>query len=560
MQVLNFHYHMNSEINDVAGTRRNRLSAWEAVSAGLLLAGLCWLANSAEASTALLDFEFNEGSGTNITDQANHLQGVLGPLLDPAATPVVVSSSPSSMAGDSAVSLNYGNDVSQGFLVVDDSNGPILALATNAFTMECWIYIDPTDIRQDEGIGAYGGSYQMGLDNGELVFTLYGVVEITSGLNVPPGSWHHVAAAWQPGVGVTFYLDGASTTPVSDTHAIPSFASHLLTIGADNISGNAVQGMLDRFRIHNAVLTAGQLDSVAATPKAPLSSTLVAYNFNESAPPFQSAVSPSRPAISSNQYLQQTQSPTFTTDTPSGKPGDYALNFESGQSAYVSDPNTVLALDPTAPSFTVQSWVKFNAQPGSRSVLFYNTGTGGAFSFSVTYPDRHVFVSTLGIVDQDSNAVIPDDGGWHHIAVVYESGKDFLFYVDGSLSDTVAYTNGVLFTMTNAACTIGSEPGGDLQYVGSLDRLKVSAGALTPDQLDSLPVPGVSLSAPVVSIALVAQVSWPGLPSGYVLQSSTNLNGPTWTTLTNKPFANNGTYYLLFPTTPSAAFYRLTKP
>ena len=531
------------------------------MSAGLLGASLFWAAHSAGAATALLDFEFNEGGGTNITDQANHLVGVLGPELDPSANPSVVMNSPSGAAGDRAVSLNYGNDTSQGFLVADDSNGPILALATNAFTIEAWIYIDPTDIRLDEGIGAYGDAYKMGLDNGELVFTLYGIVEIPSGLTVPPGSWHHVAAVWQPGVGVTFYLDGGLATPVTETHAIPSFANHILTIGADDVSGNALQGLIDRFRIHNAVLTAAQLDSVAATPKAALASTLVAYNFNESAPPFQSAAGVSRPAISSNDYLQQTESPTFTTDTPSGQPGDYALNFASGQSAYLPDPNNVLALVPTASSFTIQSWVKFGAQPGPRSVLFYHDGPGGAFSFSVTYPDRHVFVSTLGIVDQDSNAVIPDDGGWHHIAAVYESGKDFLFYVDGALSDTVPYTNGVLFTDTNAACAIGSEPGGDLQYTGSMDRLKVTAGVLTPDQLDYLPVPGVPLGLPVVTIAMVAQVSWPGLPSGYVLQTSTNVNSPNnWTSLTNKPFASNGTYYLLFPATSTAVFYRLVKP
>jgi hypothetical protein len=508
-----------------------------------------------------LDFEFNEGSGTNITDQVNHLVGVLGPQLDPAANPVVVANSPSGAAGDLAVSLNYGNATSQGFLVVDDSHGPILALATNAFTIETWVNIDTNDFRLDEGIGAYGGSYALGLDNGQLVFTLDGVVELFSGITVPSGAWHQVAAVWQPGVGVTFYLDGGSGTNVPEAHAIPAFANNLLTIGADGVAGNAVQAIIDRFRIHRAALSASQLDSVAATPKAPLASTLVAYNFNESAPPFQNAASASRPAIPSNEYLQLTEPPTFTTNTPSGKPGDYALNFASGQSAYVPDPNTVVALSPTDPSFTIQSWVKFGAQPGSRSVLFYDDGPGGAFALSVTYPDRHVFVSTLGIVDQDSNAVIPDDGGWHHIAVVHENGKDFLFYVDGELSDTVPYTSGLRFTETNTIYTIGSGPGGDLQYVGSLDRLKVAAGVLSPAQLDYLPVAGVPLGSPVLTIAVAVQLSWPGLPSGYVLQSNTSLNRPNdWITLTNKPFADNGTYYLWFPVSSTGTFYRLVKP
>src|SRR5579862_2375592 len=263
---------MRSRIYDL--TWRRRLLRWESVPAGFLCVSLYGWANLAGAATALLDFEFNEGSGTNIADQASKLEGVLGPQLDPAADPMVVTNSPSGAAGNQAVSLNYGNDTSQGFLVVDDSNGPILALGTNAFTIESWINIDPTDIRQDEGIGAYGEAYKMGLNNGELVFTLYGVVEIPSGLTIPPGAWHHVATVWQPGIGVTFYVDGGSATLVAETQMIPSFANNLLTIGADGVTGNAMQGIIDRFRIHSAVLTTNQLDSVAGTPKAPLASTL----------------------------------------------------------------------------------------------------------------------------------------------------------------------------------------------------------------------------------------------------------------------------------------------
>ena len=100
-----------------------------------------------------------------------------------------------------------------------------------------------------------------------------------------------------------------------------------------------------------------------------------------------------------------------------------------------------------------------------------------------------------------------------------------------------------------------------MQYVGELDRLKVTAGVLSPGQLDYLPVPGVPLGPPALSIAVAVQVSWPGLPSGYVLQSSSNPNNPNgWITLTNTPFANNGTYYLWFPASSTAMFYRLVKP
>ncbi len=94
---------------------------------GLLVAGLCLAATAALAQTPLLDFEFNEGKGTNTTDTVSKLVGLLGAAIDPANDPVVVTDTPSGAANDKAVSLNYGNPTSTGTLVVDDSNGPILA-------------------------------------------------------------------------------------------------------------------------------------------------------------------------------------------------------------------------------------------------------------------------------------------------------------------------------------------------------------------------------------------------------------------------------------------------
>ena len=537
------------------------MPSWKAVRSALVCAGFCLAVNNGFAATPLLDFEFDEGSGATITDKVSKLVGTLGPQVDPANDPLVVTDTPSGAAGDKAVSLNIGNATSSAFLVVNDSTNPILTLATNAFTMEAWIKVDATDLRQFEGIGAYGGSYKMGLNNGQLLFTLYGIVDIPSGIQVPLDSWHHVAAVWEPGTGVTFYLDGGSATPVAETRLPRAFNNNYLTIGAEGVGGNAVQGVIDRFRIHRAALTADQLDSVAATPKAPLTSTLVAYDFSESAAPFQSAASTARPAITANEYQATVARPTFITDTPSGKAGDFALNFAAGQNATVSDPDGLVKLNPDAASFTAQAWVKFGAQPGVRSVLFFNNAPGGALSFSVTGASRHVFVTTLGIVDQDSNAVIPDDGGWHHIAVVEEFGKEFRFYVDGVLGDTVPYTTGVIFTRTDTTFTLGSEPGGGLQYVGAMDRFRFSAEALTADQLDFWPVPGVPPSAPSVNIATAIQVSWPTVPAGYQLQSSTDLNDPkNWVTVTNKPSVANGTYFFLYPSSGTKTFYRLIKP
>ncbi|MCL4178281.1 MAG: hypothetical protein KJ072_11150 [Verrucomicrobia bacterium] len=134
----------------------------------------------------------------------------------------------------------------------------------------------------------------------------------------------------------------------------------------------------------------------------------------------------------------------------------------------------------------MQAWVKFAGTPSGRMVFFFSNGPGGAISFSVN-TDRTVFVTTLGVLDANSSAVVPDDGAWHHIAVVHENGVALRYYVDGVLQATRDYTGSVIYTRTQDFFTLGAEPGGGLPYVGQVDRLKVSSGVLTAEQLDSYP-------------------------------------------------------------------------
>jgi hypothetical protein len=515
-----------------------------------------FLGGASLAAQSLVEFEFNEGTGSAVTSKAGDLVGSLGAPISPDDDPAVIADSPSGKAGDTAVQLR-GN----GFLVVADAPNPIFRLQTNAFTLEAWINIDPADTRQFEGIIAYGNAYKMGLRNGELVFTLFTIVDIPSGLTIPLGEWHHVAVVWEPRVGVTFYLDGGTETKVAETRTIPTPANNFLNIGSERLS-NPLMGSLDRVRVHKAVLTPDQLDSAKDTPKGLYESTLVSYNFTETKPPFQSAKTADRPAITSNEYQIQYGRPTFSSDTPSGLKGDYALQFAAGQRVTVPDPNTVLALDQDNPSFTIQAWVKFGAQPGTRSVYFYNNAPGGAVSASVTQ-DRRVFVTTLGIVDQTSTAFIPNDNKWHHIAVVHEFEKELRFYVDGTLGATVPYTRGTIFTRTNLIFYLGSESTGGLQYVGLLDRFRYSKGALAAGELDSRALPAGQTAPPTLALERAAQTMkllWPAAATGFVLQKTADLNPPaTWVDVTGSPQVDNANNAVSISISEPRSFFRLLK-
>lgn len=502
--------------------------------------------------TTLAEFNFNEGTGNITRSLTNDLTGSLGVPANPANIPESSTDTPSGAAGDRSVKL-----MGTGFLLVDDSSSPILAVSTEPLTLETWIKWDGTDPDRYNGILAYGGSYKLGLDNGQILWTLFGIVDVYSGHSLPPdGAWHHVAAAFEPGVGVTVYLDG-SPLFVAETRAMRAFGNSRFSIGSEGL-GNQVQASLDRVRVHKGLLGADQLDSVAATPKAPLATTLVAYNFNEATMPYQSSASTARPTVTSEAFNASNSGPVFSTDSPSGKAGDFSMEFASaGRRVIVPDTNTAIRLENG--DFTIQAWVKFGPQT-ARSVLFFNNGPGGAVSFSIL--NRRVFVTTLGILDRDSTAAIPDDGGWHHIAVVHESGKEFRFYVDGVLGDTKAYTSNVLIDVrTQDTFYLGSEPNGGLPFVGKMDRVRVSKGIVEPKDLDFRAIPGVDPGAPELTIKPMVEVSWPSLPAGYVLQSTFNVeDARSWVTVTNTPLAADGTYRFYFPVTAQKTFYRLLKP
>src|ERR1039457_6659026 len=97
----------------------------DAARIGVLWAGVCLAANAMAAATPLLDFSFNEGSGTNVTDSVSRLVGQVGNYADPANAPMVVTDTPSGAAGDKAVSLNFGSATMDGFLVADDSQNKV---------------------------------------------------------------------------------------------------------------------------------------------------------------------------------------------------------------------------------------------------------------------------------------------------------------------------------------------------------------------------------------------------------------------------------------------------
>ena len=169
---------------------------------------------------------------------------------NPYNIPVIINDTPSGAANDRAVQLR-----GVVYLLADDSNGPILNVATEPLTVEACVKWDGTDPDVNNGILAYGASYKLGLTtSGQIRWTLFGIVDVNSDWYLPMDNlWHHVAAAYEPGVGVTIYLDGVGQF-VAETRPMRAFQHAWLTIGAENL-GDPLLAALDRVRVHKALLS-----------------------------------------------------------------------------------------------------------------------------------------------------------------------------------------------------------------------------------------------------------------------------------------------------------------
>ena len=420
-------------------------------------------------------WEFNEGSGDVVTDNSGQYSAQLGfSVSDTAVPPEAAADSPSGRAGDFSVRAN-------GALGVDDGNSPILAIQAGPITIECWVKIEA--LNTYNGLVVYGDSYKIGINNGNFVWTFRAIEDVLSSIPAEPDSaWHHIAMAWEPGIGVTFYYDGQLADFKATSNTNRALQSNLLEIGSEANGANAVQGSMDRVRIHHAVLDETQIDSDAASPKPPLADTVVAYNFDEGQLPYQNGTRTVRPAIFTSQLLSNNSKPAYVTDNPKGAAGDYSLYFDGNDRVIFPDDNDIMQFDFV--DFTFEAWVKFDTLPGDRAVLFaYGIGGQNGYSFSILRDGRRITVTTYGILDAYSDVSIPDDGQWHHIAAVHQNGVEFRYYLDGQLGQQLPYTDGVRFALVNAFL-IGHEANGGLPYRGYLDRIRISRAAFTEAQLD----------------------------------------------------------------------------
>lgn len=441
-------------------------------------------------------FKLDSFDRTSFTDDTG--QGLKGFLGRPYTDPVPVLG-PSGDPNDWAVSFDGA-----GALIVDDSAAEVLNVLEPPITLECWAR-STNNQGGHIGLISYGipggrpggGGYKLGLFDGNILFTLFAVVDVWTQVPFPfDGEWHHVAAVydWDEG-GVIIYIDGVEEQFIPESRGFRDPGAKELNIGSQYTAIGRFDGDIDRVRISAAALKPEELDSDRTSVKPVQESTLAYFSFDEGAMPYTSeGAEPKSVTISLRDWVidhppaESTAAPSIVNDSPSGEPGDTSLEFDGTQIAAVDDPNGVLNFSDG--DWTLEAWVKtdFNTDV-SRMVLFYYGHPGHGYSLSINLETGTLQVTTLGIADMPSEAAfVPPDMEWHHLAVSHKAGESITYFVDGQEIETRSYDSRTI-PADQTVLYIGAEWDGGLPYTGLIDRIRISNSALTAADLDSQPTP-----------------------------------------------------------------------
>ncbi len=430
---------------------------------------------------------FDDVQNSVITDQSgNGFHGRLGRPVDRSNDPVPSENTPSDNPGDHAIQVN-----GSGGVVVGDYGQQILDLSEGQpITMEVWLYPEEpvTDWTGLVQYGQSGQGYKIGIrGNGEFLFTLLGVVDVSTSMIYiePDGEWHHLAAIWEPGIGVTFYHNGEEMDFVSETRDMIVPAAKELWIGVEHGAQYGFACTLDRVRISDGVVAPEDLDSDPDNSKQPTDQTVFYMTFDEGESPYPTSTEPLLFGVTSGEWLSTEKVPEIISEGPTGSASDMAALFAgAGELAHVPDPEGNLSFFDH--SFTVEAWLNYtNLEFATSNILYYGEPVTG-YALQISRDSQSLIWEYKGSESLGAdNTIVPNDGKWHHVAVVNDFENLLArFYVDGELTDELFTDMLINLPQTTQVLFIGGRHDSRVGYAGAIDRIRISDTALSAEELD----------------------------------------------------------------------------
>ncbi len=191
---------------------------------------------------------------------------------------------------------------------------------------------------------------------------------------------------------------------------------------------------------------------------------------------------------SGNGYNPNPMTGTLTYDGLDFQEGDQSAVFD-GTAEIQYSTGTFLNDATTARSVSV--WIKPTSLTGTQEI-FEEGGSGNGLAFRLNGSNLEAAMTSTTETDVSLSTLYPNDGEWHHIALVYDGANTTLaLYIDGVLGNS---SSSALTTLNfhSSPGGIGGVIGGgdafgsgtnDSNFTGKMDAFSVYNTVLTPTQI-----------------------------------------------------------------------------
>ncbi|MBN2325761.1 MAG: LamG domain-containing protein [Candidatus Omnitrophica bacterium] len=168
---------------------------------------------------------------------------------------------------------------------------------------------------------------------------------------------------------------------------------------------------------------------------------------------------------------------------PSGADTDKAI-LMSGDGGMAVDDTALFALE-IYYSLTLEGWFKAPEYTVNFDTPFINYVDSYQLGIAT---DGTLYYNLPGIENINSGVLFPFDDEWHHIAIVDDVDANTLtLYIDGDVAFTRDGSPGLNFGTNLLLIGRNDLTPNAATFQGAMDRLRISAVALSPDELDSDP-------------------------------------------------------------------------
>ncbi|GAA3612950.1 sulfatase-like hydrolase/transferase [Flavivirga amylovorans] len=389
--------------------------------------------------------------------------------------------------------------VFDGTVDINYSSATFISPATSARTVTAWV--KPTNLSGiqeifDEGGNTVGIGIRLNGSNLEsIIRDSLTTADSLTAVFPSDNEWHHVALVYDgSNTSHKLFIDGVEVA--SSNSAPASIASHNATGGGIggvigswdsfvNAADSYFTGKMDAFAVYNSVLSDTQINDAACVVIGNSTAGCQPTSGFEAFWDFDFANASIGEDASGNLHNPIATVGTITADTSDFKEGDQAAVFDGSSSIQYSPGSPGGFMESAHNARTVMAWVKPTNLSGLQNIFDEGGGTIGV-AMRLNGNNLESVVRDTGTTSIQISTVFPNDGDWHHVALIY----------DGINSNQKLYIDGVEVASGAAASSIGTHTGkgGIGGKISGNDSFKNSADAFFTGKMDAFAVYNTVLS------------------------------------------------------------------